>query len=175
MKYKIDLITREELIEAGLIDQNVYEEYCKTSIDLAQEMGLQPIIGSILYEKLRNEETLSISDELKEELLDMIKHYLLYQTTSELILLNTLKIRQAGTIYAQDVNYSTFSINDLEHITQYFYDKARFFGNRLSSWLISHNVPEYKEQECGKLAADPLSYRIPLNLNRPKQCNKCTK
>lgn len=173
--YRISLITETDLKNSGLLDKNVYSEYTLQAIEIAQDQGLQPLIGAVLYEKLRNNETLSISDELKEELLEIIKKYLIWQSIGETQMLNNYKNRNAGTIYSQDVNYSTLTINDIEHIAAFYFNKARFYGNQLSSWLISHKVQEYKEKECGKLAADPLAYKVPLNLNRPKQCNKCTK
>lgn len=173
--YKISLITENDLKDSGLLDKNVYAEYTLQAIEIAQDQGLQPLIGSVLYEKLRNEEQLSINDESKTELMEIIKKYLIWQSIGETQMLNNYKNRQAGTIYANDVNYNTLSINDIEHIATFYFNKARFYGNQLSAWLISHKVPEYKEKECGKLTADPLAYKVPLNLKRTKQCNKCTK
>lgn len=163
----ISLITEQELKDSGLIDKNMLSNYLAQAIELAQDTGLQLIIGTSLYEKLRNEE---IQD---DELMSKIKPYLLYKSVSELQMLNEFKMRNAGTVYANDVNYGTVPIETVEHIANYYAEKARFYGNQLSKWLIVHQIPEYLEEMCDGISADPLHYNTGLWLKH-KIC-KCKK
>lgn len=168
--YKISLITENDLKESGLLDKNVYSEYTLQAIEIAQDQGLQPLIGSVLYEKLRNEEQLSIDDESKTELMEIIKKYLIWQSIGETQMLNNYKNRQAGTIYANDVNYNNLQINDIEHLATFYFNKARFYGNQLSKWLEHSDIAEYYQVQLDGIKPNKLNYNTGLYLKKPKGC-----
>lgn len=127
----IDLITIQELKDSGLIDKNVLDSYLLPAIQLSQDQGLQFILGSTLYKQLRNE------DVVDEELMTYIKPYLLYKTVAELQIILNYKQRNAGTVYANDVNYGTIPVETIQHLAKYYDDKAQFYANQLTKYLNS--------------------------------------
>lgn len=165
MAYKTSLITEQELKDSGLIDKNMLSNYLAQAIELAQDTGLQFLIGSALYKKLRNEE---IQD---DELMSRIKPYLLYKTVSELQMLNEFKMRNAGTVYANDVNYGTVPIETVQHIAKYYDDKAQFYGNQITKYLAVN--PITVETDKTDVKPDPKHYNSGLWLKHKKcLCSK---
>lgn len=153
----IDLITIQELKDSGLIDKNVLDSYLLPAIQLSQDQGLQFILGSTLYKELRNEE---VKD---DELMTYIKPYLLYKTVAELQVPLNYKQRNAGTVYANDVNYGTIPVETIQHLAKYYDDKAQFYANQLTKYL---KTTEYLEKDDLK---DPTHYNTGLWLKHKKK------
>lgn len=167
--YKIDLITEQEIKNSGMLDKNVLSAYILSAIELAQDQGLQPLIGTKLYEALRNE-TLDLDQDKYSILLEKVKLYLKYQVISVIQVPLSFKNRNAGVIQANDVNYGTNPLDDIQHLAKYYYDKARFYGNQLTKWLDSANIPEYKSADKSDIKANSLSYDTGINLKKRKDC-----
>jgi len=145
------LINEDVLKSVGLINDNVDGCYLQPAMVLAQEVGLQEIIGTRLLKKIKNlietdEILLDSNIAYKELLVDYIKNYLIWQTTSEIQVPVSFKTTNSGSVQNQDDKKNGNDIKNVQYLKEYYADKARFFGKLLSDYLCHNSAkyPEYK-------------------------------
>lgn len=168
MKYKVSLISPEEIKASGLVDKNVLEPYLISAIETAQDISLRQLIGNCLYDSLRNE-TLVLDKSIMDELLYDVKKFLVYQVVADLVLPLTFKNRNAGVIQANDVNYGTNPIDDVQHISTYWKLIATSYGKILTDFIDENNI--LKEDKC--CTDKQINYDCGLNIHPKKRCGKC--
>lgn len=174
----IYLISEDTLKSEGLIDNNLFGGYLKPAIQLAQDQGLQILIGGVLYNKICDlVADNSIKDEenkkYKDLLDDYILPYLMFQTLAEVAVPITWKFKNQGLVGYNDTNNDWVnrpSMKDFQWIIQKYESSATFYGNRLTDYLNTHIslFPEYLKYERGKLKPDNKDYRVGIYLGRPK-------
>ena len=139
------LITVEELKADGFINQNLENEYLYSAIDEAQGIFLREIIGDSLYETLQNKLSEANIDGVYQTLLDSyVKIYLKYKVLSLLCVPLTFKIRNIGIAQQFSNEVNTTSLEDTKYIQNYYEGKADFYANRLTKFLQTNDIPEYK-------------------------------
>lgn len=165
------LISEETLKKEGLLDDNLWGGYITPSIKLAQDKGLQTLIGGPLYEKICD----LVSDgTIKDEknfnykfLLDeFVIPYLLWQTMAECAVPISWKFKNQGLVEANTDWNTRPSMKDFQYIVQKYENDAVFYGNRLTDYLKanSHEYPEYKKHICGKMTPNNNQYKTGLYL-----------
>lgn len=167
----IYLISDEILKSEGLIDDNLFGGYLKPSIQLAQDKGLQTLIGGPLYETIcdmvGND---SIKDQVNQKykfLLDeYIIPYLMFQTLAECAIPISWKFKNQGLIEANTEWTSRPYMKDFQYVVQKYENDAVFYGNRLTDYLNanSNEYPEYRRHICGKMKANSNQYKTGLYL-----------
>ena len=165
------LISEEILKSEGLIDDNLYGGLLKPAIQLAQDKGLQPLIGGPLYDAICD---MVASDTIKDRennkykyLLDeYIIPYLLFQTLAECAVPISWKFKNQGLIESNTEWVTRPSMKDFQYIVQKYENDAVFYGNRLTDYLTanSSDYPEYHRHICGKMSANPRQYKTGLYL-----------
>ena len=139
------LITVEELKADGFINQNLENEYLYSAIDEAQDIFLREIIGDSLYETLQNKLSEANIDGVYQTLLDIyIKIYLKYKVLSLLCVPLNFKLRNIGIAQQFSNEVNTTSLEDTKYIQNYYEGKADFYANRLTKFLQTNDIPEYK-------------------------------
>ena len=139
------LITVEELKQDGFINQNLENEYLYSAIDEAQDIFLREIIGDSLYETLQNKLSEANIDGVYQTLLDSyVKIYLKYKVLSLLCVPLTFKLRNIGIAQQFSNEVNTTSLEDTKYIQNYYEGKADFYANRLTKFLQTNDIPEYK-------------------------------
>ena len=139
------LITVEELKQDGFINQNLENEYLYSAIDEAQGIFLREIIGDSLYETLQNKLSEANIDGVYQVLLDLyVKIYLKYKVVSLLCVPLNFKIRNIGIAQQFSNEVNTTSLEDTKYIQNYYEGKADFYANRLTKFLQTNDIPEYK-------------------------------
>ena len=139
------LITVEELKQDGFINQNLENEYLYSAIDEAQGIFLREIIGDSLYETLQNKLSEANIDGVYQTLLDIyVKIYLKYKVLSLLCVPLNFKIRNIGIAQQFSNEVNTTSLEDTKYIQNYYEGKADFYANRLTKFLQTNDIPEYK-------------------------------
>ena len=139
------LITVEELKQDGFINQNLENEYLYSAIDEAQDIFLREIIGDSLYETLQNKLSEANIDGVYQTLLDLyVKIYLKYKVLALLCVPLNFKIRNIGIAQQFSNEVNTTSLEDTKYIQNYYEGKADFYANRLTKFLQTNDIPEYK-------------------------------
>lgn len=174
------LISEETLKEMSLIGDNLESQFILPSIELAQEQGLQGIIGTKLLRKLQTliydgSITSSTNSKYKELLDDYVTIYLSYQVMSEIQIPLSYKMRNSGVIQNQDDKQITLSLKDVMFIKQFYDDKALWFSKRLSDYLCANSTlyPEYKSYDTvADLNASERHYNSGICLGQKVKLNK---
>lgn len=158
------LLTNEDYVRGTtLIDNNVQSKFLLSSIREAQEIGLQEIIGSVLFKKLKRKiADGSIKDEQNiayKTLIDESQMYLAYKSVANLCLITNVKISNGGLQQTSDENLTVLNIDDAFTVQKHFDDKADFFAKRLQQYILNNidNYPEICESKCNEMRANLYS------------------
>ena len=167
----IYLISEEMLKSEGLIDDNLWGGYLKTSIKLAQDKGLQTLIGASLYETIcdmvADASIKNDSNSKYKFLLDeYIIPYLMFQTLAEGAVVINWKFKNQGLIEANTEWVTRPMMKDFQYVVQKYEYDAEFYGNRLTDYLNANaaDYPEYRNNICGKLPANDRQYKTGMYL-----------
>lgn len=144
----------------GLIDDNLWGGYLKPAIQLAQDKGLQPLIGASLYEAICDmvgDDSIRDPENQKYKFLldEYVIPYLMFQTLAEVAVPISWKFKNQGMIEANTEWVTRPSMKDFQYIVQKYENDAVFYGNRLTDYLAANNkdYPEYYRHICGKMSA----------------------
>lgn len=152
------LISSNTMKKRGLITEATLEYICKTSIEMAQKIGLRGIIGDCLIEKLqylvstKDEETGNLLINLPENinyrilLNNYITDFLVYRTMAEAVIPMRDKMRNAGVVNTTDTNYQQPDFNgEVTYVKRYWMDASEYFGTILRQYIEKHLefYPEY--------------------------------
>ena len=159
---KVLLLSEQRLKEDSLVNNNADSMYIFPAIQTAQEIGLQPILGTKLYNKL-----LAVVENGGEDkyffLIDnYVIPYLEMKVMADIQLPLAYKFRNGGIVQSTSENTTIPSLQDTQYIVEYYENKASFYANRMSDFLIANNneYPEYNS--CDSLA-DMCSNRMSYN------------
>ena len=147
------LISETTLKKQTAINANVNAEYIVPSIRKAQDIGLQPLIGTVLYKKLCAlvEDGINNPDNAPYKLLldEYITPYLCNKVMAELQVVLFAKVRNEGVVTSQDQQTQQLSISECEYVRKKYEYDADFYGNRMTDYLHanSNTYPEYCKRE----------------------------
>jgi len=147
------LISETTLKKQTAINANVNAEYIVPSIRKAQDIGLQPLIGTVLYKKLCALVEDGINDQANAPyklLLDeYITPYLCNKVMAELQVVLFAKVRNEGVVTSQDQQTQQLSMSECEYVRKKYEYDADFYGNRMTDYLHanSNTYPEYCKRE----------------------------
>lgn len=163
----IYLISEKTLKQYSLINDNVDTCYIMPAIQLAQETGLQVLIGSnllnTLCEMVANN---NIKPDYKYLLDNYIANYLIYKTMAEIQIPLYGKFRNAGMLQSQDTQTQQIDLKNVQYLIDYYDYKATFYGNRLTEYLcaFSSKYPEYNKANNNEIPAQKEDYKSTLNI-----------
>lgn len=144
------LLIGEDYIKtnSGLND-NVWGTYLTPAIREAQDIKLQPVLGTELYRSILGKvEDGSIKNTdfkaYKTLLDDYIQVYLMYQTISDLVPILGVKLTNLGVVVSNDEHVTNLSQSERELVQTYYQQRAEFYGKRLQEFL-KENCKDFKE------------------------------
>ena len=140
----IFLLTSEELKLSGAVNQNLEDIYVEEAIKEAQDVYLREIIGDSLYNTLQNHTPQAEPDIYDELIEDYIKYYLKYKTLSIVCFIVNFKIRNIGVTQQFSNEVNTATMEDTKSVMNYYNQQADFYANRLTKFLQTNSIPEYK-------------------------------
>lgn len=145
---RVFLISAKTIKENGVINNNVDEMYLLPAIEFAQDAGLQPIIGTKLYNRLMDlveSREINIQTAYKELLDEYITPYLLNKVTADIQIPLAYKLRNQGVVQQTSDNTYLPTLHDIQYVKQDYENKANFYGQRLSDYLCANRstFPEY--------------------------------
>ena len=167
---RVLLISEKTLKSNGVINNNVDGMYILPAIEYAQDAGLQPIIGTKLYNKLMDlvaDGSIGQSTDYKVLLDEYVTPYLLNKVTADIQIPLNYKLRNQGVVQNQADNTIVPTMKDLQYVIQNYEYKAVFYGNRLSDYLMANKskFPEYSKVDCAAdMHSNPNSYKTNIYL-----------
>ena len=148
------LLISEDFIKtnSGLND-NVWGSYLAPAIREAQDIKLQQILGTNLYQSLLGkiaDGTIKndVFKPYKNLLDDYVQVYLMYQTISDLVPIIGVKLTNIGVVVSNDEHLTNLSQSERELVQTYYEQRAEFYGKRLQEFL-KKNYKDFKEINDG--------------------------
>ncbi len=144
------LLTSEDKIkEVAPIDPNLAGEMIYAALQTAQDMCLEPVIGTAMLRRLQ--ELVGTGEIANEEnvnykyLLDhYIRKYLTARTIADLIPNISVKIANIGTVKAGDEKLTNIPEDEMDALQDKFTNQADFYGKSLCDYLKRH-ADDYAE------------------------------
>ena len=151
---EILLISEKTLKANGVINNNVDSMYIFPAIRYAQDAGLQPIIGTKLYNKLMDlveDGSITGATDYKLLLDEYVTPYLINKVTADIQIPLSFKLRNQGVVQQTGTNTYVPSMKDIQYVIQNYENKANFYSNRLSDFLKANRkkYPEYCSVDSG--------------------------
>lgn len=171
------LINPQYIKQYSTVGDNVDDCYLVPAIIDSQLIGLQPIIGTMLYDSLcEMVDTNTMTAECKALVDNFITPYLLNKVQAYLLMNLYAKQRNAGVVTYLDTNQQNLDIASVKYIKAEFESKATFYANRMVDYLHANSklFPEYQDRrDCADLPSDAKdAYSQQLNLHRYYNRNK---
>lgn len=145
------------------ISDNVAGKFIMPSIREAQEIGFQGIVGTKLYNKVRelvgSGEIESTANAMYKTLLDKAQYYIAYTAIVELCPKVTFKIANAGVVKTADENVTGASADEVGKVQEYYQAKADFLAYELQQWILDNATafPELSQNDCRHIASELYS------------------
>ena len=145
---RVLLLSEATMKKNSVVNNNVDSMYLLPAIEFAQDAGLQPIIGTKLYNKLMDlveNGSITGSTDYKYLLDEYITPYLINKVTADIQIPLSFKLRNQGVVQQTDTNTYVPSMKDIQYVIQNYENKANFYSNRLSDFLKANRkkYPEY--------------------------------
>lgn len=152
MNRNVLLISESSVKTYSNLNDNLFSKWLLPAIRESQEMGLMPIIGECLYNRIcdlvGND---LIGDDMyvqyKDLLDDYIEPYLIYQTLTNVTPLINGKMGNIGTVSTNDEHIINLSQGELDLVQNYYRERADFYQIRLQNW-VKANASAFPELEC---------------------------
>jgi hypothetical protein len=169
---RVFLISEQTVKKNSVINNNVDGLYLLPAIEYAQDAGLQPLLGSKLYNKLmdlveNSEITNPVNANYKLLLDEYIQPYLINKVTAEIQLPLAYKLRNQGVVQQTGENTYVPSLKDVQYVIQDYENKANFYGNRMSDYLHA-NISKYPEycsvDSCADMPSNKNAYNTSIYL-----------
>jgi len=144
---RVFLLTPNKLKEYTTINYAVEDKLLKNSIIDAQDIDIQPIIGTRLYNKIKNGVTGStITGIYKTVLDDYITPTLIKAAEKRVLIWIYAKIRNKGIENQDSDNSQTIDVTILNKLRKELGDDFEYHSNKLKSFLCDNenDIPEYK-------------------------------
>lgn len=157
------LLVSEDFVKSNsALNDNVWGKFLLPAIRESQEIDLQQIIGTTLYQTLLGlvsdgSITASTNEHYKALLDDYIQPYLLYQVQSNIVPIINVKMGNIGSVVSSDEYVQTLSQGNVDLVHHYFQQKADFYCRRMQDFLLN-NCNDFNLDECA-------CNRIKANLN----------
>lgn len=167
---KIFLINESIMKSETILNDNVGSEFIAPSIEAAQDMYLQQLIGTELIEKLydliRNDTIASPENaEYKTLLDDYITNYLKYKVLADITIPLAFKYRNNGVMQSNTDHYSNSTLRDATMVQSHYEMRANFYAERLTKYLMSKDFPEYRSvRTSADMMANPDAYQTNIVL-----------
>ena len=149
------LISEDKIKTLSNLDNNVFGKWLMPAIYQAQDIQLQNIIGSCLYNMLIS----LIEDKLIGEdaytayksLLDnQIQDFLIYQTLVNVIPMININMANMGSVVSNDEHIQLLSQGNVDLVRGYYQGIADVYQKRLQDYLLANCMyfPELKACNC---------------------------
>ena len=155
------LINRDDCMRLTSMNGNIDTTKLLPQIRTAQDVHLQPIIGTALYDELKqmvkdlNDSGTPIPADYSLLLSVYITPTLAYYTMWDFLPFLSYELRNGGIYKHGSENSEPASDEAMNMLVQRFKDKAEFYAGRLTSYLCNNSslYPEFNQATNSELAA----------------------
>ena len=167
---RVFLVSEATMKKNSVVNNNVDGMYLLPAIEFAQDAGLQPIIGTKLYNKLMDlveNGSITGSTDYKYLLDEYITPYLVNKVTADIQIPLSFKLRNQGVVQQTDANTYVPSMKDIQYVIQNYENKANFYSNRMSDYLRANRskYPEYcSVDSCADMPSNKDAYKTGIFL-----------
>lgn len=167
---RVFLVSESTMKKNSVVNNNVDGMYLLPAIEFAQDAGLQPIIGTKLYNKLMDlveNGSITGSTDYKYLLDEYITPYLVNKVTADIQIPLSFKLRNQGVVQQTDANTYVPSMKDIQYVIQNYENKANFYSNRMSDYLRANRskYPEYcSVDSCADMPSNKDAYNTGIFL-----------
>ena len=141
------LLTSEKTFKALTpISENISANYILPAIRLAQDIDLEPTIGTPLIKAIQ-EQIKKGKVEYKELVDDYIQPFLCYAAVAHLVPEVAFKIANAGVLRTDDEKMTNVSSSEVDKVMNHYKFLSDTYKDRLQKHLIAnyHNYPELSQ------------------------------
>lgn len=147
------LISEDTIKTQSGLNDNIWGKSLLPAIREAQEIGLQSIIGSCLYQRLcsmvedgsiRDTENLPYKTLLDE----YISYYLIYRTIADLIPVIGTKLGNIGVVISNDEHMVNLTEDERSRVDTYYEYRSDFYCKRLQEYLLNNKELYSELDEC---------------------------
>lgn len=131
------------------LSDNLSDKYIRSALREAQDIGLNQVLGTRLLERLYTLVStggiINTENAKYKKLLDShISYYLAYETITNVVVIASVKIDNAGAVTSDAEKTNGLELKDIFKIESYYRQKADFYKSRLQAYLrMEHdNFPE---------------------------------
>ena len=175
------LLSSEKFIkEVTNISDNLAGKFLGPSLREAQDIKLQGILGTCLFNKLKDlvgSGSIGTQPAYKN-LLDHCQYFLAYSTIVEVLKKVSYKVGNFGVAKSNDENLQVATMEDINSQEFYYQSKADAYCLELQQWILDNrkDYPELTECQCNKLSSNLYSAAtcgVWLGGRRGKMVRRC--
>ena len=141
------LFTTEELLkDNSIINENVSMVKLRPTIIMCQEMHIQPILGSTLYQSIASEiVNNSLTAENEYLLVNYVQSALHYWIMAESPMILAFRFVNKNIERGSDSNNSMASPEEIQRQIDYWRNKAMWYSERITKYLLANSTdyPDY--------------------------------
>jgi hypothetical protein len=152
MSKNVLFISEQTLKDRSLLQDNVDPKLIKPTLKHCQDMFLEPILGTGLYRELQDQITNNNVSVLNAKLLDLyITDCLSWYVASEMVMSLGYKLTNKNVLRKTSENSETSTLNDLFSLMEYYKNKAEWYAQRITDYLIEYitDYPLYNNAGSG--------------------------
>lgn len=163
----IYLISEDTIKSESYIGDNMDPSLILPAIITAQDMHLQPLLGTKLYETLLEKvKSEDVTGKYKHLMDKYIRPFLIYAVLTDIQIPLAYKNRNAGVVQTNNEYVNNTYLSEVQALKSYYENKMNFYGFRLSDYLTSSDIAEYKEKDnCSQMGANPNSFNTGIYLD----------
>lgn len=160
---KILLVSTTFIKNISNISDNISGKLMEPAIWEAQNEGLRTVLGDALVDRL---EELVMTDEIDQEgfemyqaLLNKCQYYIAYTAISNVCMLTSVKIDNAGLMQVGDEHMEALDMTDSFRLQSFYQHKADYLCHQLQNWVLNNKAafPELRECDCRMMKANLFS------------------
>lgn len=160
---KVLLVSSNFIKNVSNISDNISGKLIEPAIWEAQNEGLRGIIGDRLEDKLEDlvrTGDISLSENEKyKRLLDKIQYFLAYTAISNICMLTSVKIDNAGLEQVGDEHMDPLGMDDSFRLSEFYQKKADYLCRQLQNYLLKNrsNYPELSQEDLHSIKSNLYS------------------
>jgi|DEB0MinimDraft_4_1074332.scaffolds.fasta_scaffold16928_2 hypothetical protein len=117
------------------VHRNVDDELIKQSIISCQDMFIQPLIGTGIYNDIKGELPSSLTSANQTLLEDYIHNAMLYWIMCDIVRPTTYQMSNMGVQTRDGDNMQPADQEEIRRLENNYFNKAKFYANRLVKYL----------------------------------------
>lgn len=143
MSANILFISESTLKDRSLLQDNVDPKLIRPTIKQAQDMYIEPILGSGLYQELQTQIEDANVSVLNAKLLNLyITDCICWYVASEMVMSLGFKMTNKNVLRKTSENSNDASLSELFDLMEYYKNKAQWYAQRITNYLCE-NITDY--------------------------------